>query len=577
MNREKRKDSDTRTPGHKNDGHGSLTVFLGMAAGSGKTQAMLKAAQEKLAEGIDVLVGRVDTRVSRPEISVFSYSLALLLMLLVTVIAGLLTPVLGLANVAMILLLPILFSAAKWGTGPAVTSSALGVLTFDFFFVHPAFKFAIPDIRYLISFTIFLLVAFFTGTLATRVQQQVISARHREARMSALYSLSRDIAAVPELDKVVESIVNKVAEIAEGQVVLLLPDNKGKLIMVARSAPKGDSFIIDSEKVVFDWVFDQGKKAGRGTDTLGTSEGLYLPLITDGCVRGVLGVHAGSPEIYFQPEQLRLLEAFSSLAAMAVTRAQLAEQAKSTEMLAESERLRTALFSSLSHDFRTPLSSIIGAVTGLLEGDDVYTPQVRRELLKNIQMGAIRMDRFVSNLLDMARLESGVLQLYKEWTDMQEIIGVALGRMDYSLVNRPLKTEIQQDLPLIKADIILIEQVLVNLIDNALKYSVPGTEILISARSNGTEVNISVTDRGQNIPPGDMEKIFDKFYRLRSPRLVSGTGLGLAICRGFIEAHKGKIWAENNPAGGTVITFTLPMEDENPHKVIGGEGDVYEK
>lgn len=248
--------------------------------------------------------------VRQPEISVFSYSLALLLMLIVTVLAGLLTPILGLANVAMILLLPILFSAAKWGTGPAVTSAALGVLTFDFFFVHPAFKFAIPDTRYLISFTIFLLVAFFTGNLSTRVQQQVVSARHREARMSALYSLSRDIAAVPELDKVAESIVNKVAEIAEGQVVLLLPDNNGKLIMVAGSAPNGDSFINDSERVVFDWVFDQGKKAGRGTDTLGTSEGLYLPLITDGPVRGVLGVHAGSPEIYFQPEQLRLLEAF---------------------------------------------------------------------------------------------------------------------------------------------------------------------------------------------------------------------------------------------------------------------------
>ncbi|KJS68845.1 MAG: histidine kinase [Peptococcaceae bacterium BICA1-7] len=498
-------------------------------------------------------------------------------MFMVTVIAGLLIPVLGLPNVAMILLLPILFSAAKWGTGPAVTSAALGVLTFDFFFVHPAFKFAIPDIRYLISFTIFLLVAFFTGNLSTRVQQQVISAGRREARMSALYSLSRDIAAVPELDRVAESIVNKVAEIAEGKVVLLLPDNKGKLVMVASSAPKEDSFIIDSESLVAEWVFDRGKRAGRGTDTLGTSEGLYLPLITDDCVQGVLGVHSSSPEIYFQPEQLRLLEAFSSLAAMAVTRARLAEQAKSSEMLAQSERLRTALFSSLSHDFRTPLSSIIGAVTGLLESDDVYTPKVRQELLTNIQMGALRMDRFVSNLLDMARLESGVLQLKKEWSDIQEIIGIALGRMEYSLANRPLKIDIQQDLPLIKADIILIEQVLVNLIDNALKYSVPGTEILISALSKGAEVTISVADQGQNIPHGDMEKIFDKFCRLRSPRLVSGTGLGLAICKGFIEAHKGKIWAENNPAGGTVITFTLPMEDENPNKVIGGEGDVYEE
>ncbi|MFZ5644249.1 MAG: ATP-binding protein [Bacillota bacterium] len=559
MDREKWKYFDAMTPGQKNDGHVRLTDFLGVAAGSEERNKSF-------------------VRASRPEVTIFSYSLALLLMFVVTVLAGLLNPILGLANVAMILLLPILFSAAKWGTGPAVTSAALGVITFDFFFVHPALKFALPDIRYLISFIIFLLVAFFTGTLSNRLQQQVISARHREARISSLYSLSRDIAAVPELDKVAESIVNKVAETIEGQVVLFLPDKNSELVIYTCSMPNGDSFINETERVVLEWVFDHGKIAGRGTDTLDASEGLYFPLITDGRVRGVIGVQASSPEIYFQPEQLRLLEAFSSLAAMAVTRAKLAEQAKIAEMLAESERLRTALFSSLSHDFRTPLSSIIGAVTELLESDDVYTPQVRRELLKNIQMGALRMDRFVSNLLDMARLESGILQLNKEWCDIQDIIGVALGRMEYSLVNRPLKTDIKQDLPLVRADIILIEQVLVNLIDNAIKYSLPETDILISGWRKGPEVNISVENRGQNIPPGDMEKIFNKFYRLQAPRQVSGTGLGLAICRGFIEAHRGKIWAENNPAGGTIITFTLPVEGEVPNKVIaGGGGDVYEE
>jgi len=494
------------------------------------------------------------------------YSLALLLMFMVTFMAGMLTPILGLANVAMILLLPIMFNAAKWGTGPAVISAALGVLIFDFFFIHPAFKFAIPDLRYLISFSISILVAFFTGTLSTRVQQQVINARHREARMSALYSLSRDIAAVPELDKVAESIVNKVAETIGGRVALLLPDQNGKLEMIGRSVPNGDHFINDNERVVYKWVFEQGEKAGRGTGTMETSEVLYLPLITDGRVRGVLGVHVDSPEFYSQPDQLMLLEAFSSLSAMAITRAQLAEQAKSTEMLAESERLRTALFSSLSHDFRTPLASIIGAVSGLLESDAVYTPQVRNELLKNIQMGALRMNRFVSNLLDMAKLESGILQLNKEWCDIQDILGVALSRMDYSLVNRSLKIDIQQDLPLIKADIILIEQVLVNLIDNAIKYSTPGTEITIAARTRGMDVDISMANRGRKIPSGDMENIFNKFYRLKSPRPVSGTGLGLAICRGFIEAHKGKIWARNNPAGGVVITFTLPVGGTIPYK-----------
>jgi len=494
-----------------------------------------------------------------------SYFLALLLMLAVTVIAGILTPYLGLANVVMILLLPILFTAARWGTGPAVTSAAVGVLTFDYLYVHPAFAFGIPDLKYLVSLIIFLLVAFITGTLSTRLQQQVISARHREARMSALYSLSRDIAAVSELNKVAESIVNKVAEITGGKVVLLLPDKNDRLEIIGCSVPDGDSLINDNERVMFKQVFEQGNKAG-GTGAPGTSDTLYLPLITDGRPRGVLGVHAGSPGFYSQPEQLMLLEAFSSLSAMAVTRAQLAEQAKTAEMLAESERLRTALFSSLSHDFRTPLSSIIGAVSELLESDAVYTPQVRKELLTSIQVGALRMNRFVSNLLDMAKLESGILQLNKEWCDIQDIIGVALGRMDYSLANSPLKIDIQQDLPLIKADIILIEQVLVNLIDNAIKYSTPGTEITISARSVGMDVYISMANRGQHIPSEDMEKIFNKFYRLKSLRRISGTGLGLAICKGFIEAHKGKIWARNDPAGGVVITFTLPVGGVIPYK-----------
>ncbi len=495
-----------------------------------------------------------------------SYSLALLLMLSVTIIAGLLTPYLGLANVVMILLLPILFTAARWGTGPAVTSAAVGVLIFDYFYVHPAFAFGIPDLKYLVSLIIFLLVAFITGTLSTRLQQQVIKARHGEARMSALYSLSRDIAAVSELNKVVESIVNKVAEVIGGKVVLLLPDKDGKLVIIGCSVPDGDSFINDKERVVFEQVFKQEEKAGRKIRPPDNSDTLYLPLITDGQARGVLGVRAGNPAFYSQPEQLMLLEAFSSLAAMAVTRAKLAEQAKTAEMLAESERLRSALFSSLSHDFRTPLSSIVGAVTELLESDAVYTTQVRKELLTSIQMGALRMNRFVSNLLDMAKLESGFLQLNKEWCDIQDIIGVALGRMDYSLTNRPVKIDIEQDLPLIKADVILIEQVLVNLIDNAVKYSTPDTEITISVRSGGKDIFISMANKGQHIPSEDTENIFNKFYRLKSLRRISGTGLGLAICKGFIEAHKGKIWARNDPAGGVVVTFTLPVGGVIPHK-----------
>lgn len=505
--------------------------------------------------------------------SVLPYVKALPLMAVLTVLAAPFKSDLGLVNVAMIFLLPILFSAVRWGTGPAVAAAAAGVVTFDFFFVPPTLTFTVADVRYVFSFAIFLLVALFTGTLSTRLQLQIRNSRRREARVAALYALSRDIAAVAELDPVLESVARKVADTVEGQVVVLLPDNGGKLVLRSSSA-SGESFMDESERAVAAWVLEHGRKAGRGTDTLGAAAGLYLPLRTDEGILGVLGILSTAPENSFQPEQLRLLEAFAGLAAVAVTRIQLAEQAREARTLAASERLRTALFNSISHDLRTPLASIIGAVTGLLEEDGIYSPEARRDLLLTIQHGASRMNRFVNNLLDMARLESGMLQLKKEWCDIEDIIGVAISRMGESLANRALKIKIQRDLPLIQADFVLIEQVLVNLLDNALKYSESGSEIAVTAHLYMKQVKITVADRGPEVPAEDLERIFDKFYRLKSPRLVSGTGLGLAICKGIIEAHGGRIWAANNPAGGVVITFLLPLGDAAPGKVPAiSEGD----
>ena len=498
------------------------------------------------------------------------YLKALMLMVLFIALLAPFKNYLGLANVAMLLLLPVLLCAVRWGTVPAVVSAAVGGLTLDLFFVPPILSFTVADVRYVISFAIFLLVAVFTGTLSTRLQLQIENSRRREARVAALYALSRDIAAVAELEPVLESVTRKVADTMEGQVVIILPDSNGKLELRASSV-SGETELDESELEVAAWVFGQGQKAGRGTDTLGSAKGLYLPLCADKGIRGVLGIRSNDSENYFQPEQMRLLEAFAGLVAMAVTRIQLAEQAREAQTLAESERLRTALFNSLSHDLRTPLASIIGAVSGLLEDDHVYSPTARRDLLLNIQQGASRMNRFVNNLLDMARLESGMLKLKKEWCDVQDIIGVAASRLGESLAHRPLEIEIQPDLPLVQADFVLIEQVMVNLLDNALKYSESGSAITVTARDAGKYLEITVADRGTEVPPGDLERIFDKFYRLKSPRLVSGTGLGLAICKGIIEAHGGLIWADNNPAEGMVFTFALPLGEAAPWKVP----DVY--
>lgn len=510
--------------------------------------------------------------------SFLPYLAAFLIMVLLTLLASPLKEALGLVNIAMLYLLPVLLSAVRWGTGPSMATAIMGVIGFNFFLVPPTLSFTVTDIRYIITFVIFLVVALFTSRLSTRLRQQVVNSRRREARVSALYSLSKEIAAVAELEPVLESIVKKVAETIEGQVVLLLPDQDNKLELRASSETEGKNYFNDNEFVVATWVFTRGQKAGKGTDTLGTAEGLYLPLRTDKEIRGVLGIRSGDPDTYFEPEQLRLLEAFTGTASMAVARVKLAEQAREAQTLAESERLRSALFNSLSHDLRTPLASIIGAVSGLLESDEVYSKEARRDMLQSIQQGAFRMSRFVHNLLDMAKLEGGLVQPNKDWCDLQDIVGVAISSLEESLGTRPVNINIRNDLPLIRVDFTLIEQVLVNLLDNALKYSESGTEITISALQKEKEIEVIVADQGPEIPEADRERIFDKFYRLQSPRLVSGTGLGLAICKGFVEAHGGRIWATNRQGGGVEMKFTLPLENQ-PTVTDGvvNKGDNYGK
>jgi two-component system sensor histidine kinase KdpD len=497
----------------------------------------------------------------RQKFSFIPYTLSIAMMALMTLVILPISSFLGLVNIAMLYLVPVLLSAARWGRLPAIITAIMAVITFDFFFVPPILTYTVADIRYLLSFVIFLLVSLITGTLSAKLKDQVNYSRQSENRISALYALSRDIAAEHKLDAVLESIAGYVATTLEGQVVLLLPDENAKLVLKAVSGV--NNFLDDSELAVAAWVYNRGQKAGKGTETLGAAAALYLPLSTEQVTQGVLGICSNQTEAQFDTERIRLLEAFCGLAAMAINRIKLAEQAREALTLVESERLRTALFNSLSHDLRTPLSSIIGAVTGLLEDrNNVYSPEARQDLLQTILQGAERMNRFVSNLLDMARLESGMLKLNKDWCDLQDIIGIAVNKLGDALNNHPLEINVQSELPLVQADNILIEQVIINLLDNALKYSEPESKIVISTRKHGKQLETAVANRGQGIPETDISKVFDKFYRLNSPLQVSGTGLGLAICKGIIEAHGGNIWAENNKLGGVTITFTLPLNNK---------------
>lgn len=527
----------------------SIHVIPGNLQRTGPTQALEKGEK----------AGTKTQRRGSPEI--VPYLASSLMVIVMTFALTLASTFLGMVNISMSYLLPILISAARWGILPAIATALMGTIAYDLFFVPPILKFAVSDLRNLISFAIFMLVGLITGTLSDRLKKLVNYSRQRENSISALYSLSRDIAAVDNLDAVLDCIVSNVSKTLEGQVMLLLPNELSQLVL--RKDSGLNNFLDEHELSVATWVYERGLKAGKGTETLGFAKALYLPLSTEQGTQGVLGIYSNDRKAFFDPERIRLLEAFTGLAAMAINRVKLAEQARESLSLIESERLRTALFNSLSHDLRTPLASIIGGVTGLLEDQNVvYSPEVRKELLKTILHGAERMNRFISNLLDMARLESGMLRLNKEWCDLQDIIGVAINRLGDTLTRRPLDIDIQERLPLVQADGILIEQVLVNLLDNALKYSETASKIKVSIRQEGKQLMIVVANRGQSIPETDLSKVFDKFYRLSSPLQVSGTGLGLAICKGFIEAHGGDIWAENNKLGGVTITFTLPLTDQ---------------
>ncbi|MEL7567738.1 MAG: ATP-binding protein [Dehalobacterium sp.] len=466
-----------------------------------------------------------------------------------------------LTNIVLLYLLPVLFSAAYWGRGPSIFSSILGVLAFDIFFIPPVLSITVHDLRYLLSFLIFLLVAVITSTLAIRLKNQADVATEREKRTLALYSLSRKLVAEDKIETILNIVVKVVSDTIEGNVIIYLPNNKGELSVQAETDQSQGCF---NELDVANWVYYHDQIAGLDTGEYRDAKALYLPLKSEEKVVGIMGVSPFPLGQSFTQEQKRLLEAFANLTALAVVRIQLAHEVEQARYLAQSEKLRTTLFNSISHELRTPLASIMGAVTSLLEDSDLYGPEDRKSLLQTVKEGGLRMNRLVSNLLDMARIESGMMKLKLEWCDIQEIIGVAIRRMHDLLLDKKLDIKIPHDIPLIKADFTLIEQVLINLLDNAVKYSHPGGEISIKVSKNTDILQISVSDQGTGIPDKDREKIFDKFYRLYATQCISGTGLGLSICKGIVEAHGGKIWVEKEVSKGSEFSFTLPLSPDIP-------------
>jgi len=477
-----------------------------------------------------------------------------------TAVAWLMFPAFELSNLIMVYLLGVVLVASRSDPGPSVLASLLSVAAFDFFFVPPYLTFAVGDTQYLVTFAVMLAVALITSGLTVRIRWLAETAAQRERRTAALYALSRELASLRGLPPIAQAATRHIAEVFQGRVTILLPDETGALAPASR--PEG--YGLDSTELgVSRWVYEHNQPAGRGTGTLPGARALYLPLVASRGPIGVLGLLPHHPHALETPEQLHQLETFAGQTAVALERSLLAEEAHAAQMRIETERLRNSLLSSVSHDLRTPLAAITGASSSLLETGDRLDAVTRRELLESIGEEAGRLNHLVHDLLDMSRLESGAIQAHMEWHPLEEILGAALAQVGRSLPDRRILTRLPETLPLVSVDDVLVEQVLVNLLDNAAKYSPADRPIEVSARVEGNAILVEVADSGPGLDPGDLERIFEKFYRGRQPR-GRGVGLGLAICRGFIEALGGRIWAENRPAGGAAFRFTLPITGTPP-------------
>jgi two-component system, OmpR family, sensor histidine kinase KdpD len=480
-----------------------------------------------------------------------------------TTLSALVRPFFSPTNLVMIYLLVVVLAALYLGRGPSFLAAILSVLVFDFFFVPPSLTLAIADTEYLLTFAALLVVGLVISSLTVRVREQADAAGHREAQTAELYALSRDLAAAVNLDAILQAILAHIGQTFGREVVVLLPGDSTPGDTIEPQAISPGFALDENQLAVAAWAFKHGQPAGRGTDTLPSVDIRCFPLKTARGVVGVLGVKPAQPGSLLTPDQRDLLQAFASQAALAIERVQLAEQAQRAELLQSEEKLRTTLLNMISHDLRTPLVSITGALSSLQEEDIVYDGATRRSLIENAHEEAERLNRLVGNLLDMTRIEAGALQLAREPTDVQDLIGSALEQaerwLDTPLGVRPVTVDVAMDLPLVAVDFVLMHQVLVNLLDNAVKYSPLDSPIDVRARVDGAELQIQIADRGMGVPPADLERVFDKFYRVRRPGSVSGSGLGLSICKGIVEAHGGRIWAQNREGGGTLVTLALPL------------------
>jgi two-component system sensor histidine kinase KdpD len=500
----------------------------------------------------------------------------------------------------MLYLIVVLTLASTRGLYPAIFSSVVSLLAFDFFLVPPFYTLSIAYPEEWLALFIFLCTAIITGQLAAALRQRAKQASARERESRTLYELLRDTNNQEELDHQLRVIANTVVEAFADRGVrdclILLPEENGKPALRASASQLKVGQLTSDELSTAAWVMREGqavdlydpaqfarKIAGQATRVVVRSTAApqashhylsFFPLKTGVKIVGVLGLFMEEdPAFLLRKKRLgseanrsepasAFFWAFLDQATSMIEHARLLRESWQMEVLQRTDELRAALVSSVSHDLRTPLTSIKAAASSLLQDDVAWNEEERRSFSQTIEHEADRLNRLVENLLDLSRIEGGALQAEKEWYPIDEPIHDVLGRMQPLLQGRAITISIPADLPPVELDYLMIDQVLTNLLENVLRYTPAGSPVEIAVRASSTEIILSIADRGPGIPQTDLERIFDKFYRVRdSKQSTSGTGVGLAVCRGLIDAHGGRIWAENRPDGGAIFRFTLPLSE----------------
>jgi two-component system sensor histidine kinase KdpD len=466
------------------------------------------------------------------------------------------------ANIIMVYLAAVAIVSVFLGRGPSVVASVLSVIIYDVFFVPPYLSFAVADAQYLLTFAVMLVIGLLISGITARVRQQIKESQERERSTHALYRLTRQLGEATGVEFLISMAGERLKELFEADVTVALRNAAGRLD--ERFSGRSGILKEGSNEAVATWVAEHHQSAGRGTDTLPNASALFLPLVGAQSTIGVIGIRPADPDRLNDPDSRQLLDTCVRQIALAIERDLLALKAYEAKLDVESERLRSSLLSSVSHDLRTPLAVISGATSSILESSGDRLTASEQSLLKSVHEETLRLSRLVENLLDMTRLESSTINVHPEPHVVEELVGSAIVRVEPILTDQRIQTDVPANLPLISVDGILVEQLLVNLLENAIRHSPPASTISVAAKTNKGMVELSIRDHGDGLPVGEEKRVFEKFFQSthRRPDSRRGVGLGLAVCKAVADIHGGMILARNHVDGGAEFLVTLPIAKE---------------